>query len=548
VVTEPDLDAAAARADAGDWPSARDAYSAALAVEDSAEARHGLARACWWLGEARTALDHGQRAVAAYEEDGRYPEAAMLAVHVSLWYLSNFDNDAAAEGWLARARTLARRGGSPLAAGWVCLVSGYVARDPDQGRRLIESAAETAASISDRDLATMARADLGLWLVASGEAETGLALLDEALAEAFAEPRGMLEVAVWSSCNMLAACSLVDDLRRATQWCRAADRFTEAYGCPFLQARCRAHYGSVLVATGRWEEAERELAAALSMSAETGRGPRTEAITALAELRRCQGDAEAALVLLDDADATPYEVATRARCLIDLARPGEARAVLAGELTARPDGLADPLLVGLLAEAELAAGRVEDAARLIAPDAPIWATATFPRVTGVLARTAGLVATAAGDVETARRQLGLALDTFARLELPYDAARVELDLARLLLPVDPGAAAERARSAHRRHESLGARREAARAAALLRSLGVTPAPGPRRGTLLSERERDVLGLLAQGLSNPQIAERLFLSPRTVGHHVSSILRKLGLRSRAEAAAYAAREGVMPHGP
>ena len=101
----------------------------------------------------------------------------------------------------------------------------------------------------------------------------------------------------------------------------------------------------------------------------------------------------------------------------------------------------------------------------------------------------------------------------------------------------------RARSALRRLEALGARREAGEAARFLRNLGITPPPARRSVEALSSREQDVLILLAQGLTNPEIAQRLFLSPRTVGHHVSSILRKLGLRSRSEAAAYVARKAI-----
>jgi len=85
---------------------------------------------------------------------------------------------------------------------------------------------------------------------------------------------------------------------------------------------------------------------------------------------------------------------------------------------------------------------------------------------------------------------------------------------------------------------MGASAEADRAAAFLRSLGVKGRTGPRDGSLLSRREQGVLGLVCEGLSNTEIAERMFISSRTAGHHVSNILTKLGVRSRTEAAAYA----------
>ena len=95
-------------------------------------------------------------------------------------------------------------------------------------------------------------------------------------------------------------------------------------------------------------------------------------------------------------------------------------------------------------------------------------------------------------------------------------------------------------------DRLGARPDAALATRRLRDLGARQLPrGPRSATranpaLLTERELEVLELLTEGASNREIAARLFLSPKTVGHHVSSILGKLDVPTRADAAAMAVK--------
>ena len=98
--------------------------------------------------------------------------------------------------------------------------------------------------------------------------------------------------------------------------------------------------------------------------------------------------------------------------------------------------------------------------------------------------------------------------------------------------------------------ALGAKPAAAIVARRLRDLGERRLPrGPRPRTMsnpegLTARELDVLPLLAEGMRNAQIAERLIVSPKTVDHHVSAILRKLGAATRGEAGAQAARLGLI----
>jgi DNA-binding CsgD family transcriptional regulator len=106
------------------------------------------------------------------------------------------------------------------------------------------------------------------------------------------------------------------------------------------------------------------------------------------------------------------------------------------------------------------------------------------------------------------------------------------------------------RQAHDELQSLGARPVAAIVARRLRERGARGVPrGPRPSTRenpagLTARELDVLSLVAEGMRNAQIADRLVVSEKTVDHHVSAILRKLDVRTRGEASAAAARLGLV----
>ena len=132
---------------------------------------------------------------------------------------------------------------------------------------------------------------------------------------------------------------------------------------------------------------------------------------------------------------------------------------------------------------------------------------------------------------------------FEEMGQPYETARSQARLAAVLRATGRTAEARELTAAARR---LATGLGATPLLALLRGGGETPRSREvRTDSTLTTRETEILGLVAQGRSNGEIARQLFISTKTVSVHVSNILAKLGAAGRTEAAAIARRDGLLP---
>lgn len=537
----------------GDWEGARTAFEQSIAAGESPEALEGLGAAAQMLNDDTLTFDARERAYRLYVGRGDRGSAGRVAAWLAADCLLFRGEPAVASGWLQRAHSLIDELEPGVDHGWLAIHEGHIAlsldEDTAKARRLAVRAIELGRSFGAPELEMLGLGLEGRALVSDGELEEGMRRLDEATTVALQGEARLLYCVAWACCYLISACERVRDYERAAQWCARVGDFCGQHDI-FLLNTCRAHYASVLSWQGRWNEAESQLSAAVE-GLRASRPPMVgDALARLGELRRRQGRVADAEELFSRSETHSLTLLGRAALALDRGQPSEAAELAERYLRRYPEPGRVERGAGLevVVRAFIRVGDLERADDALGQLRQIAARARTRPLLAAVASAEGALAAIQGDHDAARRSFEDALDLLAAGDARFEAARVRLDLAGALNSLGRNDQARREiETALADFQELGADGETKRAAGLLGELRArTPAPTELAGTPLgnlSVRELEVLGLVARGLTNHEIARRLVLSEHTVNRHVANILRKLSLPSRAAASSLAGRYGL-----
>jgi DNA-binding NarL/FixJ family response regulator len=525
-----------------------EAYASLRAVDDGgplgAADLERLAIAAYLTGHDEVACDAWSRAHRGHVGEGE----ALAAVRCALWLgivLPLLGREAHGRGWFARARTVSLTADGTdqsLVAGYAEATTGLEALsggDSAVARQRLASAARIAQRSGDADLAALGRLGWGQALLRTGRIAEGMALLDETMvAVSGGEVSPVAAGLIY--CAVIESCQDVFDLRRAQEWTAALGDWCESQPdlVPY-RGQCLIHRSELMRLHGEWSAAFAEATAASQRLGEPLHPAVGAAHYQQAELHRLRGDRRAA----EQAYRRAIDAGHRAQPGLALLRLSEGRvgaavAAVDRALTEAPVPAERAKLLAARTEIALAGGDVPGARGAADELAALASGLGSPRVLAAMSSDAtAAVLLAEGDAQAALSASRRACFAWRDVGAPYEEARSRLQIALACRRLDDADAATMELAAVKQvFDRLGAAPDVASVDALL---GHRHAPGG-----LTKREVEVLGLVATGSTNREIADKLTISEKTVARHVHNIFAKLGVSSRSAATAYAYEHGLV----
>lgn len=517
-----------------DWDAAATSFGTVSPGGMTADDLAAYADTEFWLGHMDGTLRHGVAAYDAFLEESRSADAAMAGILLGIFHMAMGD-EPQAMGWIGRAGRLLQDIPECAVHGYLIflteveanLQSGRLAEAVTAARRM----QDLGRRLNQPDVMAMGVHAEGRALLKSGDAANGLALIDEAMVTVL--DRRLSRFNQWTLyCFTIEACHEVADVQRMSRWTELTEQWLaslpDALG-PGFGGMCGVHRAQLLLLHGEWEEAERTaLPAAQLDSVRVDYG--AEAWYVVAESRRLRR-AHGASHAYDEAHARGRNPQP-GRALLRLAEGdagGAARSLRSALAAAGVDPLRRAPLCVAAVEAAVAAGWIEEAdsaATELEETAARWATSGLQAMAACARGTVLLASDHAGE---ALHPLSEACRHWQALGARYDAASAGRRLAEAY---------------HAIGDAESATAEAALAEATFEALG-PGRPAQQAPDGLTMRECEVLALVAEGRSNRQIGEQLFISDRTVARHLTNIFHKIGVESRTQAARYALDHAIAP---
>ncbi len=478
---------------------------------------------------------------------GNLPGAARAAFWLGFGLMGRGEY-ARGGGWLARAARLIDEGQLDcVEAGYVLLPRALQGLDDGHAAESLatfEEAARIAKRFGDRDLATLGRLGQGQAHIELGEIDQGVALLDEAMVAVTADEVSPTVVGI-VYCATIEVCHRIFDLRRAQEWTAALTRWLDSQ--PELQpfrGRCLLYQAELMQFHGAWQDAAVQTQIAYERLSQPPPEPAVaEAIYQQGDLHRLRGEFDAADKAYRKANQQGRQPEPgRARLRLAQGEPGAALAMIRRAIDETQDRLGRAHLLEAGVEIALAAGDGSAGHAASAELSEMAGSSRAPLLRAMSTRAEGAVALADGDAAAAVATLRRAWSQWRDLEAPYEAARVRVLLGQACRALgDEDTASMEFETARQVFLELGAAPDVERVDAM--SQPRVASAGGRGG--LTAREVEVLQLVAAGMTNRAIAERLVISEKTVARHVSNIFTKLDLSSRSAATAYAYEHGLRP---
>ena len=494
-----------------------------------------LAVAANLIGLDQESVRAWERAHAEHLRGGRPDRAAVCACWAALILLLRGEM-AQAGGWMTRAERIVDELGSdvPVAARGMLLIPDAIAAlstgDAETARQVADQIVSIGTAVGEPDLLAFGRLTTAQAALVAGDIPGSMRLFDEVMVsvtmgDVSPIPSGIIYCAVVEGC--VYAC----DLRRAAEWTEALRRWCDDQPdlVPY-RGQCMVHRSQVLLAHGSWAEAAAEANRACLRLADPFHPALGLAHYQRGELHRVRGELDAAADAYQEASRYGHDPVP-GFALLRLAQGDLDGAVRAAKrmLDEQGGGAPRSALLAAAVEVRLATGDTS-AARELADELASLAEATDTEMLAASAAYAGgTVLLASGDESSAISALRAACRAWRDLQAPYEVARARFQLALAYRAIgDTDAAQLELHGARATFESLGASVDLAR----LESLA-SAKPG-----VLTERECEVLRLVAAGKTNREIATALVISEHTVSRHLQNMFMKLGVTSRAAATAYA----------